>query len=160
MILCHQIFRNFPRFFASRPYLESSNHYLNAFVLRCRDAMASDAKGDAAHDALDHLALELASDWEQIWLSAIPYFQTHYKYTGYTCVYIYIYIYIYITHIDIYIYIYITHLDIYIYIHIYIYIYIHIYIYTHTCIYIQIPLCIYTVWAKQSKNRDLSHPHL
>lgn len=45
-----------------RPYLESSNHYLNAFVLRCRDAMASDATGDAAHDALDHLALELASE--------------------------------------------------------------------------------------------------
>ena len=53
------VFRFFP---GSRPYLESSNHYLNAFVLRCRDAMASDATGDAAHDALDHLALELASD--------------------------------------------------------------------------------------------------
>ena len=55
----------------SRPYLESPEHYLNSFVLGCRaatekasSAVAEDAAAAAlaAHDALDHLALELASD--------------------------------------------------------------------------------------------------
>lgn len=55
----------------NRPYLESPEHYLNSFVLGCRaatekasSATAEDAAAAAlaAHDALDHLALELASE--------------------------------------------------------------------------------------------------
>ena len=50
----------------SRPYLESPEHYLNSFVLGCRaateKASAQEDAAKAAHDALDHLALELASD--------------------------------------------------------------------------------------------------
>ena len=51
--------------------MESPEHYLNSFVLGCRaatekasSATAEDAAAAAlaAHDALDHLALELASD--------------------------------------------------------------------------------------------------
>ena len=46
--------------FSTRPYLESPDHFLNAFVQGCRKAM-QDPASEAAQDALDHLALELAS---------------------------------------------------------------------------------------------------
>ncbi|CAK9062626.1 unnamed protein product [Durusdinium trenchii] len=45
-----------------RPYLESEDHFLNSFVCRCREAIKAQTNGAEAHDALDHLALGLASE--------------------------------------------------------------------------------------------------
>ncbi|CAJ1343449.1 unnamed protein product [Effrenium voratum] len=43
----------------NRSYLEREEHVLNSFVVRCRE---TDENTDQAHDLLDHLALELASE--------------------------------------------------------------------------------------------------
>lgn len=42
--------------------MESEDHFLNSFVCRCREAIKAQTNGAEAHDALDHLALGLASD--------------------------------------------------------------------------------------------------